>query len=155
LGVMKNQVLLSATHLIGEAPAIGCSRRFGRLARLGVLTTFLPALLIPQTVPAKMTVGGRTMLYAAVGSELTQYDLDRDNAALINRPSFTPPANVQEAWPHPSHKLLYVAWSNNAASYSSSAGATSKGNQHGVSAFRIDPASGELVSHGKPVSLPS
>ena len=65
------------------------------------------------------------------------------------------PANVQEAWPSPSRKYLYVAWSNNAASYSPAASGSSKGDQHAVSAFRIDPASGSLILHGKPAPLPS
>lgn len=94
------------------------------------------------------------MLYAAVGPVLTQYDLDRDHGALIPRGSITLPANIQEAWPHPSRKYLYVAWSDNAAAYSSAAGA-SKGSRHGVSAFRIDPASGALVADGTPASLRS
>ena len=114
------------------------------LAFLGVLATFLPAALAAQSRP--------TMLYAAAGSELTQYELDRDNAKLIKRGSVTLPSNVQEAWPHPSRKYLYVAWSNNTASYSAG---SSKGDQHAVSAFRIDPASGALLPHGKPAQLPS
>ena len=95
------------------------------------------------------------MLYAAGGAELTQYDLDRDNAALIKRGSVMLLANVQEAWLHPLRKYLYVAWSNGGASYQSSGDVTPKGDQHGASAFRIDPASGALLLHGTPASLPS
>jgi 6-phosphogluconolactonase len=123
---------------------------------LGVVAALLPAVLVAQTGEAgKTPVVRRVALYAAVGAELIQYDVDRDNAALIKRGSVTLPSNVQEAWPHPSRKYLYVAWSNNGASYSPSAGAPSKGDQHGVSAFRIDPASGALVPHGAPAPLPS
>lgn len=95
------------------------------------------------------------MLYAAMGAELTQYDLDRDNAALIKRGSVTLPNNVQEVSQHPSRKYLYVAWSNGGASYAPSGGVTPKGDQHGVTAFNIDPVSGALMQHGKPASLPS
>ena len=72
---------------------------------LGVLATFLPAALMAQTSEAgKTPAAGRTALYAAAGAELMQYDLDRDNAALLKRGSVTLPANIQEAWPHPSRK---------------------------------------------------
>src|SRR5580658_11069954 len=96
--------------------------RFPELFAL--LAMFAPAVLAGQTVtPAP----GRTVLYAAVGAELTQYDLDRGNAALIRRGSVMLPANVQEAWVHPSRKYLYVAWSNGGASYPASGGVTPKG----------------------------
>ena len=107
---------------------------------LALLATFATAALAAQQ--------GRAVLYAAVGAELTQYDLDRDNAALIQRGSVTLPANVQEAWLHPSHKYLYVAWSNGGASYSAPDGVVRKGDRHGISAFRIDPASEALVLLG-------
>jgi len=117
---------------------------------LALLAAFGPAV-VSGTTPRP----GRAVLYAAIGAELTQYDLDRDKAALIKRGSVTLPANVQEAWLHPSRKYLYVAWSNGGASYASSGGVTPKGDRHGVSAFRIDPASGALLLNGEPASLPS
>lgn len=132
------------------------SGAFYGLGLLAFLATFAPAVLAGQTVEArKAPAPGRTVLYAAVGAELTQYDLDRDSAALNKRGSVMLPANVQEAWLHPLRKYLYVAWSNGGASYQSSGGVTPKGDQHGVSAFRIDPASGALLLHGTPASLPS
>ncbi|MGP8245857.1 MAG: lactonase family protein [Bryobacteraceae bacterium] len=115
--------------------------RLGRLGLAAVLAALLATVLSGQTAGAsKATAPGRTVLYAAVGPELTQYDLDPNNDTLIKRGSVTLPAIIQEAWPHPSRKYLYVAWSG------------SRG-QHGVSAYRIDPASGALVEDGKPVSL--
>jgi 6-phosphogluconolactonase len=129
---------------------------FGRSGLLALLATFVPVVIAGQTAEARKTpVPGRTVVYAADGAELTQYDLDRDNAALIRRGSVTLPANVQEAWLHPSHQYLYVAWSNGGASYSSTAGAAPKGDRHGVSAFRIDATSGALLLNGKPAPLPS
>jgi 6-phosphogluconolactonase (cycloisomerase 2 family) len=86
----------------------------------------------------------RVALYAAVGPELTTYNVDIEAASLVKRASVTLPQNVQEAWPHPSRRYLYVTWSNNVG------GAAG---QHGVTAFRIDPASGALRPHGQPISL--
>src|SRR5712692_687657 len=96
---------------------------------------------------------GSMALYAAVGRELTQYDVDVESATLVKRGSVTLPGNVQYAWPHPSRQYLYVAWSDGGPSGAS--GPPSGGRNHGVSAFRIDPASGALHPHGRPVSLPS
>jgi 6-phosphogluconolactonase (cycloisomerase 2 family) len=86
----------------------------------------------------------RAALYAAVGPELTAYNVDVESASLVRRASVTLPQNVQEAWPHPSRRYLYVTWSNNVRG---TAG------RHGVTAFRIDPASGALQPHGQPISL--
>ena len=115
----------------------------------GVVLASLVLLLLPKAIPAK------TVLYAAVGAELTEYDLDPASATLTRRASVTLPANVQEAWQHPSRKYLYVAWSNGGASYTSIGGVVPKNDTHGISAFRIDPASGALIPLGNPVSLPS
>src|ERR1700719_1651501 len=84
-------------------------------------------ILVAQTAP------GRTVLYAAVGAELTQYDIDA-GAALIKQRSVTLPANVQEAWQHPSTNFLYVAWSNGGSSNAPSGGVAPTGDQHGISA---------------------
>ncbi len=109
----------------------------------------LVMMLAAKTVPAK------TVLYAAVGAELTEYDLDPASATLTRRTSVTLPANVQEAWQHPSRKYLYVAWSSGGASYTSIGGATPKNDRHGITAFRIDSTTGALLPLGNPVSLPS
>jgi len=42
----------------------------------------------------------RVALYASVGPELTQYDVDVEAAALVRRSTVTLPANVHYAWPH-------------------------------------------------------
>src|SRR5882672_8794291 len=63
----------------------------------------------------------RTVLYASVGAELTQYDVDVEHATLTRRATTTLPANVQEAVTDPSRRDLYVAWSNAGASYGSAA----------------------------------
>ena len=104
---------------------------------------------------AQSKATGQTVLYAAVGAQLVRYDVDRENGALLQRGSVRLPANIQEAWTHPTKKFLYVAWSNGGASYTSRGGAPPVGDQHGISAYRIDPTSGALTLHGKPASLPS
>jgi 6-phosphogluconolactonase (cycloisomerase 2 family) len=88
-------------------------------------------------------------LYASVGPELTQYDLDVDAAALVKRGAVTLPANVHYAWPHASGRYLYVACSDSAP------GLGAAGDKHYVSAFRIDPASGALTPRGDPIALPT
>src|SRR5512141_3218822 len=99
--------------------------------RLVLVLSFLGASLThAQTPAAKPT---RVALYASVGAELTQYDVNVDSAALTKRASVTLPANVQYAWPHPSKQLLYVAWSNGGPVGAGSAPPPS-GNQHGVTA---------------------
>lgn len=122
------------------------------------LALSLLAVLAGSARPAQAQAHkpSRVALYAAVGAELTEYDLDVDSATLIKQGSVTLPANVQYAWPHPSRQFLYVAWSNGGSSYAApGSGAASRGSQHGVTAFRIDPVSGALSPHGQPASLPS
>lgn len=98
----------------------------------------------------------KVVLYASLGPELATYNVDLANATLTKRSSLTLPANVQYAWPHPSHRYLYVVWSNGGPSYGAPGATTgTAGSQHGLSAFRIDPATGSLELHGRPVSLRS
>jgi 6-phosphogluconolactonase len=88
-------------------------------------------------------------LYAGIGPELTQYDVDVDSAALVKRGAVTLSANVHYAWPHASGRYLYVASSNSAS------GMGPAGDKHHVTAFRIDPGSGALAPHGDPIALPT
>jgi 6-phosphogluconolactonase (cycloisomerase 2 family) len=104
---------------------------------------------------SKTSGSGKVALYATVGPELTQYDVDVDAATLTKRGSLTLPANVQEATPHPSKQYLYIAWSNGGPSNLPQGAVAPNGSQHGLSAFRIDPATGALLPHGQPASLPS
>jgi 6-phosphogluconolactonase (cycloisomerase 2 family) len=104
--------------------------------------------------PAASQHPGRAVLYAATGAELTRYDVDAEGASLVKRSSIRVPANIQYAWPHPSRSYLYVAWSDGgAATAAPGAAAVPSGNLHGVSAFRIDPHSGDLQPIGQSVSL--
>jgi 6-phosphogluconolactonase (cycloisomerase 2 family) len=112
-----------------------------RLVCISVLLIFIATVVLAQT---RKSAGKKTALYAAVGPELTAYSVDIEGATLAKQASVTLPQNVQEAWPHPSRRYLYVAWSNNVGS---AAG------RHGVTAFRIDPATGVLQQHGQPISV--
>ncbi|MEX2262962.1 MAG: beta-propeller fold lactonase family protein [Bryobacteraceae bacterium] len=112
------------------------------------LLSFSAFLMLTATVVRAQTPASsakaKVALYAAVGPELTTYNVGVEAASLVKQASVTLPQNVQEAWPHPSRRYLYVTWSNNV-------GGT--GGQHGVTAFRIDPASGALQPHGQPISV--
>ena len=111
-----------------------------RRMALACATILIAAAGWAQTRRAQTT--GRVALYAAVGPELTQYDVDVTGATLTKRGSVAVPENVQYAWPHPSRGFLYVAWSNGAGA-----------NHHGVTTFRIDRTTGALSFLGSPVSL--
>src|ERR1700722_9028078 len=104
--------------------------------------TVFAALSILTAVVSQASASGGAALYAGVGPDFVHYQLDVAGASLVKQDSVTVPEAVQYAWPHPSRKYIYVAWSNGAGA-----------DHHGVTAFRIDPASGALHPHGKPVSL--
>ena len=106
------------------------------------------AAVMTQSAPAQ-TSPNKVALYASIGPELTQYDVDVDGATLDKRGSVTLPANVHYARPHASARHLYVASSNSAS------GMGPAGDKHHVSAFRIDPGSGALSPHGDPIALPT
>ena len=119
------------------------------MMRVALLTTALGLLTAPLGIAQTPSSGatGKVALYSAVGSELTQYIVDIDNGALVRQGSVTLPAAVQEAWTHSSRRFIYITWS--------SGGPGATGTQHGVTAFRIDPATGVLQPHGQPIPLAS
>ena len=128
------------------------------LLRRGELPSIslLAAVLTGQVANAQQKPpAGHTVLYAAVGAELIQYDVDTEKGSLRRRGSVSLPAIVQEAWSHPSKKFLYVAWSTGGVGAPTASGTTPSENLHGVSAYRIDPVSGVLTLHGEPAALPS
>ncbi len=88
-----------------------------------------------------------TVLYASIGAELIQFDMDAEAATLTRRGSVTLPANVQYVWPHANRKFLYAATSDSAS------GMGPAGTTHHVSALAID-ATGALTTHGAPIPLP-
>jgi len=95
-------------------------------------------------------MANKVALYASVGPDLTQYDLDVDAAILVRRGTVSLPANVHYVWPHQSRRFLYVATSDSASGIGGFIGT-----KNHVSAYRIDPATGALTAHGAPVPLPT
>lgn len=95
----------------------------------------------------------RVVLYAGVGPELVQYDVDVGGATLVRRGSVMLPACVQYAWQHASKQYFYVASSNRGPDGGPAVASGPAGDMHHISAFRIDPVSGALQPHGNPVSL--
>ncbi len=92
----------------------------------------------------------RVALYASVGPELTQYDVDVEAATLTRRGTVTLPANVHYCWPHASRPILYAASSDSASGVGGFAGSN-----HHVTALAIDKASGALSRLGEPITLPT
>ena len=123
----------------------------GRLVGSVVFAGLAALIFLNQVQSSPKTAGsGHSVLYASAGAELFQFDVDMDNATLTQRGSVTLPQNVQEAWAHPSRKFLYVTWSNGVTG----AVPADPKSPHGVTAFRIDPATGTLRQHGEPIALP-
>jgi 6-phosphogluconolactonase (cycloisomerase 2 family) len=92
----------------------------------------------------------RVALYAAVGPELTHYEVDVDAASLTRRATIALPANIHYCWPHASRPILYVASSD-----SDSGVGGRVGQNHHVTALALDPATGALSPHGAPIPLPT
>ncbi len=95
----------------------------------------------------KPWVNRKCVLYSGVGPEFMRFEVDVASAALVKRESVKLLSNVQYAWPHPSGNFLYVSSSNG--------GPGQTGNEHHVSAFRVDPSSGALQLDRDPITLRS
>lgn len=116
----------------------------------------LSSAILPAFGQVSCTTMPRTEIYAAVGPKLVQYDLDLDAATLTQRSSVAVPENVQEATVlkvAASREYLYVAWSDGGPVNNVIPPGPHR--HHGISAFRIDPASGALLAHGAPAMLPA
>src|SRR5262244_2412952 len=118
---------------------------FNRRTFLSLAASSVTASRVASAQPASNKVA----LYANVGPDLTHYDVDVTGAELNKRETVTLPAAVQYAWPHASHRYLYVASSSSAPGYGT------QGTEHHVTAFSIDPATGALSPHGAPIRLPT
>src|SRR5512145_2600040 len=119
---------------------------------LGAAVASMPLLAVVNGQSSNRSA--RVALYASVGEELTVYNVDDERATLTRQSSVTLPGFVQEAWASPSTPYLYVAWSNGGASYAGT-GVPAVGDKHGVTAFRIDSATGALRAHGAGATIRS
>jgi 6-phosphogluconolactonase len=116
--------------------------------RRSVTTLLAGATIAPMVKPSwGQSAKGQTVLYSAVGPELTLYGMNVADATLTKRNTVTLPGNVQYAWPHPSRQYFYVV--------SSGGGPGVASDKNFANAFRIDPATGALSPHGEPTVLPS
>jgi 6-phosphogluconolactonase (cycloisomerase 2 family) len=111
------------------------------------------AFALAMSVAGPAAQADKAVLYAAVGAVLTQYSIAVDHATLTKGRTLTLPANVQEAAWHPSAPYMYVGWSSTGASYGDQGGAPGAAPRHGVTAFRVDAASGALTPHGSVAPL--
>src|SRR6476646_12235276 len=107
------------------------------------------AVATPRTAWSQMTPN-KAVFYARVGPALTRYQIDVEEAPLTRQDTVMLPANVQDAWRHPTASFLYVATSNGG-----SASLGIKGDKHFLSALRIDTGNGALQTHGPSATLPS
>lgn len=123
---------------------------FGVLLALTMMEMAATAANQAASAPAPQ---GKVAVYASVGEELITFRADVAHTTLTRQSSVTLPGFVQEAWASSSGPFLYVAWSNGGTSYAGS-GVTPRGDQHGITAFRVD-ATGALHLHGTPAPLRS
>ena len=119
-----------------------------------ILCAGVAAAALVAVVTVQSQRSDRVALYASVGEELSSYAVDVERATLIKHSSVMLPGFVQEAWASPSAPYLYVAWSTGGASYAGS-GVGARGDRHGITAFRMDPATGALQVHGAAASIRS
>jgi 6-phosphogluconolactonase (cycloisomerase 2 family) len=118
--------------------------RFAILGSLGiVISAIVIGPIVIGTGRAHPAPAASVVLYAATGAELEIYLVNPADATLTKTSSVMLPFPVQYAWPHPSKKYLYVAWSNGM-----------QGDRHGITAFGIDSATGNLKPHGEAIAIP-
>ena len=107
-----------------------------------LITIVLGVVAVVAGAAQEQSPNPPVFLYAAVGPELSTYAVSASNGSLSRTSSVTLPFAVQYVWPHPSTRFLYAAWSNGV-----------QGDRHGVTAFRVDTATGALVPHGQPIEI--
>ena len=122
------------------------------LARLAIGTTIAAMCLAVVSAQLPADVAKRVALYAGMGEELISFDVDVERGTLMRQTSLMLPGFVQEAWASPAG-VLYVAWSNGGSSYNGS-GVEPRGDQHGITAFRVD-SRGVLRQQVSPAPLRS
>lgn len=114
-------------------------------ALVGAAGASLAGCASPSHFPPPTAANMKTALYRNVGETLEHFEVDARAATLTPKGAVRLPAGVQYAWPHPSHRVLYITSSNR--------GSVLPGEIHHLSAFRIDAANGALEPLGAPVPL--
>ena len=114
---------------------------------LAAITGSIAAPTLSAAQPA--ATARRLALYANVGPDLIHYDVDVEAATLTRRGTVALPDSVQYAWPHRSHRYLYVVTSSTAPGNGAAAS-----NSHHLLALKIGE-DGALTPHGAPVVLPT
>ena len=104
------------------------------------------AALAGGTSKAAAAHSEKALVYAALGPELRDYELDLHSATLAEKGSVTLPADIQAGYARPSGGDIAIAWSDGTN--------VSAGTRHGLSVFRIDPVSAALSTQGEPQPLP-
>ncbi|SFJ13532.1 6-phosphogluconolactonase, cycloisomerase 2 family [Bosea sp. OK403] len=115
-------------------------RDFNMLATASLAATAFGSGAFAQT-------GGTTMLYVAVGPELTQYTVGGATIAPVEGSTVSVPAAIQYVWQHPKKPIAYVASSNRFTSTTD--------DLHHITAFAIAPGGGKLTMIGQPKLLGS
>ncbi len=114
------------------------------------MTTLLAGAAAAPALSPKLSFGQAAVpavFFSAVAADLTLYGMNVADATLEKRGTIKLPANVQYAWPHPSHQYFYVV--------SSGGGPGVASNRNFANAFRIDAKTGALTPHGPERTLPS
>jgi 6-phosphogluconolactonase (cycloisomerase 2 family) len=106
----------------------------------------LPAAGWSHGTPSDRRHRRQVAFYSSTGPQLWRYDVGERALTLRRREAVVVPAAIQYAWPHPSRRLLYVAYSNRAGA--------NPGTVHGVDTLRID-GRGRLHPVGQSLALPT
>jgi 6-phosphogluconolactonase len=115
------------------------------LLRAAVLICTMNAFVLPEAQQAspRSAASQPAALYAANGHEFIRYEVSAADATLTKRDTVMLPGVAQYAWPSPSLKHLYIAWSAGQGA----------GGVHGLTVFDVEPGTGKLSKHGNDVPL--
>jgi len=116
---------------------------------LAVVLLIVMVFSASTALAAPVLQAGKTMVYASLDTELLYYELDAANAVMIPKGSVRLPANLQFAVADPTGRYLYAVSSNAGSGTFGAAG-----DLHVLSAFKIDPVSGDLQEYGASINLP-
>lgn len=120
-------------------------RHFGAVTLAGIALTNWPGSM--QARARSASAGTNTMLYVAVGPELTLYSIEGATISPVPGSMVSVPAPIQYVWQHPRRPIVYVASSNRFSAKTD--------DLHHITAFAMAPGSGKLSQIGTPRLLGS